>query len=502
MQLAPFARYVLASALLVSLAACGGSGDGIEASAGGSSQAGGLPLEVAAGEPGSPAVVDSSAAVDTPATVGSSVIDAPVSGSAAGPVAGGEPSTNPTEVASEGATGGELTAGPDAALGTDGASAGSIVPPVPAGPLVSTDEPPTEPPVAYARKVPMKGPVFVPTTYTGMHAHRWPGGASPAPTYSYGTVRSLNYDPADNLGILWYGIHKGEHQYDWSKMDQWVETHHSAGKQLMYTLYGTPAYCSSNMSQRDPYNRLGGDRMPSSLTCVQQFIDSLVRRYNGDGVRRIQYIEIWNEPTFGGIPYWRDSASDLARLGRTVYQTAKAADSGVKVLWPSFVEWYSGVSVWADNIEYGNASDGVGGTGKDWADGFAFHFYSYSTNMNSLMNNQESVLKTLEALGKTEWETYNTEMGFGDGYAASLSTEVKATLVKRWMALSAAYGNKVAILYSHDGSNLGSPATNDTMAEAMEELHHRLVGKTIRDAGVLEDGRVFIVFGDNSTWLL
>ena len=462
MQLAPFARFALASALIVGLAACGSSGGEGGAGTGSTGQ----------GRGPSQAVAEASTGTD------------PAAGASADAARTGGASTDPADRGD---------------LPTAGASASAAVPP---GPEVTTDDPPTEPPVAYARKVPMKGPVYVPTTFTGMHAHRWPGGSSPAPTYSYGTVRSLNYDPADNLGVLWYAIHKAEQQYDWSKMDQWVSTHHGAGKQLMYTLYGTPSYCAST-STKDPYNQPGGESKPRSLSCVQQFIDALVRRYNGDGVRRIQYIEIWNEPTFAGIPYWRSSASDLVQLGRTVYQTAKAVDPGVKVLWPSFVEWYSGVSVWADNIEYGNASDGVGGTGKDWADGFAFHFYSYSTNMTSLMDNQESVLKTMEALGKTEWETFNTEMGFGDGYAASLdSSDLKATLVKRWMALSAAYGNKVAILYSHDGSNLGSPATSGTMSAAIEELHQRLVGKTIREAGVLEDGRVFVVFGDNSTWLI
>lgn len=476
MKVLPFARFALASALIVALAACGGSGEALEGNPSGSTSSewpggsadGTAPL--ASGGSGSAGATDGTVAE------GRAGRDALTGGASVLPGAEPQPASGGTDVGR-----------PPAAE---------------PGPEITTDDPPTSPPVAYARKVPMKGPVYIPATFTGLHAHRWPGGSSPAPTYQYGTVRSLNYDPADNLGILWYGIHKGENQYDWSKMDQWVNTHSAAGKALMYTLYGTPSYCSSNLSQRDPYNRLGGDRMPSSLSCVQQFIDALVRRYNGDGVRRIQYIEIWNEPTFGGIPYWRDSASDLAKLGRTVYQTAKAVDPGIKVLWPSFVEWYSGVAVWADNIEYGNASDGAGGKGKDWADGFAFHFYSYSTNMTSLMNNQESVFATLEALGKSDWAVYNTEMGFGDGYAASLSTEVKATLVRRWMALSAAYGNKAAILYSHDGSNLGNPASNDTMAAAMDELHQRLVGKTIREAGVLTDGRVFIVFGDNTTWLI
>jgi hypothetical protein len=372
----------------------------------------------------------------------------------------------------------------------------------PTGPVVTATGAPTLPPVAYKRKVPMAGPVAVPTTFSGLHSHRWPVGSSPAPTYGYGTARSLNFDPKDNLGILWYGINKADNVYDWSNMDQWVETHYKAGKQLIYTLYGTPQFCTSNTSTRDMYNQPGGDRKPSSLTCVQKFVDALVRRYNGNGVRKVHMIEIWNEPDFVGIPYWRDSASDLAQVGRTVYQSAKAVDPGIKVLWPSFVEWASGVTVWQNNVVYGNASDGAGGVGKNWADGFAFHYYSYGTNVETLMDYLESARKTIEAVGKPNWEMYNTEMGFGDGYAASLPDSVKAVLVQRWMALNAAYGMKVAVLYSHDGSNLSSPATNPTMAAAINQAHVQLTGKTIREAGVLTDGRVFVVFGDNSTWVI
>ena len=115
-------------------------------------------------------------------------------------------------------------------------------------PPVTPPPPPPPPSATYRRKVPMTAAVAVPTTFSGLHSHRWPGGSSPAPTYGYGTVRSLNFDPADNLGILWYGINKADGQYDWSKMDQWVQTHYSAGKQLVYSLYGTPAWCSSNTS--------------------------------------------------------------------------------------------------------------------------------------------------------------------------------------------------------------------------------------------------------------
>ncbi|MGE0310547.1 MAG: hypothetical protein AB7P21_02840 [Lautropia sp.] len=371
-----------------------------------------------------------------------------------------------------------------------------------AAPVVTTAAAPTAPPVSYRRKVPMSGPVVVPAGFTGIHTHFWPG-ASAAPTYGYGTVRSLNYY-GDNtsLGILWYGINTADGVYDWSKMDNWVSTHHNAGKQIIYTLYGTPAWCSSNLGIKDLYNRAGGDSKPSSLTCVQKFVDALVRRYNGDGVRRIQKFEIWNEPNFQGYAYWRNTAADLAAVGRTVYQTAKAVDPGIQVLWPAFVEWYSAPSVWADNVEYANASDGAGGIGKQWADGFSFHFYAYNTGMDDLMDNQESAIRTLAAIGKSNWDRHNSEMGFGDGYGPTLSASVKATTIKRWMALSAAYGNKVAALYAHDSEHIGYPASTPEISAAIDEVNRMLPGKTIREAGVLQDGRVFVVFGDNTTWLI
>ena len=389
-----------------------------------------------------------------------------------------------------------------AAATTTAVVAAASAPAAAAVPAVTTSAAPTAPPVSYRRKVPMSGPVAVPANFTGIHSHYWPGPA-PAPTYDYGTVRSLNYyGDYETLGILWYGINTADGVYNWAKMDNWVNTHHAAGKQIIYSLYGTPEWCASNTGIRDLYNRAGGDSKPASLTCVQKFVDALVRRYNGDGVRRIQKLEIWNEPNFQGYAYWRNSAADLAALGRTVYQTAKAADAGIQILWPAFVEWYSGPVVWADNVEYANASDGAGGTGKQWADAFAFHFYAYNTGMDDLMDNQESAIKTLAAIGRPNLDRHNTEMGFGDGYGETLSTAVKATTIKRWMALSAAYGNKVAALYAHESGHLGAPAYTAEISTAINELHQKLAGKTIREAGVLQDGRVFIVFGDNSTWLI
>jgi hypothetical protein len=282
----------------------------------------------------------------------------------------------------------------------------------------------------------------------------------------------------------------------------WVDVHWRAGRQLIYTLYGTPRWCTSRPALADPYHQPGGDSKPRDLACAGKFVEALVKRYNGGGVRKIANLEIWNEPNFAGLKYWRDSAADLAALGRTVYRAAKRADPGIRILWPSFVEWYEGPAVWKDNLEYGAASDGAGGKGVDWADAFAFHFYGYTTGLDDLMDTQESVRMTLAALGRPQWQAFNTEMGFGEGWGETLPQSTQALLIRRWAALCAAYGNQVAAFYAHENDHLGSPAYNPETAGALDEAHRRLAGRTIVEAGVLQDGRVLIRFDDNSSWAI
>src|SRR5690606_22873015 len=90
------------------------------------------------------------------------------------------------------------------------------------------------------------GPVQVPRDYVGIHFHRWPrrwrmGDVdSPAPTYRYGAVRSLNYD-----GVAWRDLQLAPGAYDFKRLDEWVDTHAARGHTMMFTLYGTPTWAST-----------------------------------------------------------------------------------------------------------------------------------------------------------------------------------------------------------------------------------------------------------------
>ncbi len=255
MRVVSFSRIAAAGSLVLSVTACGGSGQDDSQNQAADPQSGLVASAVAHAANnriGSEYFALTSGNPDT----GSILLD-PAGASGALPTAPATPATGaPASVGSTPTAPATPATGAPASVGsTPSAPATPAI--VGDTPVVTTSAPPTQPSVAYRRKVPMTAPVAVPTTFSGLHSHRWPVGSSPAPTYGYGTVRSLNFDPNDDLGILWYGINKADGQYDWSKMDQWVQTHYSAGKQLVYSLYGTPAWCSSN-TRRERHVQPGG----------------------------------------------------------------------------------------------------------------------------------------------------------------------------------------------------------------------------------------------------
>ena len=363
------------------------------------------------------------------------------------------------------------------------------------------------PPARMVRRVPLDRDVEVPRNFVGMHLHRWPGGPSSAPRFPFGVVRSLNYDPRSaGGGIHWNAIERESGRFDWGLLDTWVDTHRRAGRDLVYTLYGTPAWCASR-STPDAYGKPGGDSPPTDLRFVRRFVTALVDRYNGGGSRRIGCIETWNEPTFDGTQTWKGSATELAAIGRALFTSAKAIDPGVRILWPAFVDSLeSGEPV--PNLfkythqAYAKASDGSGGRGRDWADALNFHYYHTGKipGASNLMDHQDSMLAVRTSLERPGWPIYLSEIGFLDGVGERYTVDEKVSYVQRWAMLSAAYGNAMIGFYSYESvTNLGAPKDEPRIADAIGEMHTRLSGASIVEAGLLEDGSVWVCFADGTT---
>ncbi len=359
-----------------------------------------------------------------------------------------------------------------------------------------------KPPAAIRRSIVAAGAVQVPRDFIAMHFHRWPrvhypgSTVSPAPTYRYGTVRSLNYD-----GILWRDLHRAPGEFTFDHLDHWVDTHWRAGKTLIYTVYGTPRWATTRPQVNDLYQQPGGDSKPRDLGQLAEFVTRLVARYNGDGRQRIRFIESWNEPEFTGVPYWRDSAEDLAALSRTIYGAAKAVDPAILVLFPPFTHLIDGPRVYPKMVDYAFAKDGRGGRGRDWADALTFHYYHYGgADVTPLLDTIDGVRLTRAAIGRPQWPIYLTELGEGEGWSPqSPPSAEKATRVCRWLAVSAAAGLRIAGLYSHESDHLGQPAHDATVAAAIDRMHLLLAGRTISDAAILADRTVWLRLDDGRT---
>ena len=272
----------------------------------------------------------------------------------------------------------------------------------------------------------LEAPIEIPPNFLGMHLHRWPEGAplSPAPSYGYGAVRSHDYS-GKGAGICWGAIHMADGVFDWSAMDAWVAAHRAAGKTLIYTVYGTPAWLALSSTQKDAYGRTGAGSPPRSLEALTEFIETLVRRYNRPGSRSIGFIEIWNEPHFAHNPanFWWGSARELAAMGRVIYRAAKRADPLICVLSPGFDDNLTGAMSFSSLTlsaarnsslyQYLSASDGVGGRGGDWCEGIAFHTYeaviaSASTGIEGSL----TLLRAMLYLMKLSLPLYCTSAAF------------------------------------------------------------------------------------------
>ena len=340
-----------------------------------------------------------------------------------------------------------------------------------------------------------------------MHFHRWPEGTplSPAPTYSYGTVRSHDYR------IPWHDVHTGPGTFNWASMDNWVQTHRGHGKTLIYTLYGTPRWAAAMPATIDAFGKPGAGGPPQTLEYLAEFVTAVVQRYNTSRDRGIHFFEIWNEPHFqrDNKGFWWGGPDQLAAMGRVVYQSAKRVDPGITILSPGFDGIPTGhfnpnqQGVQASMRLYLQAPDGNGSNGAHWLDGIAIHTYdAYITDpTHGIEGTLLQVTETLQHLG-IRVPVYTTEAGYGaktDFGRGSLA--YKATLLRRQAAAQAAYGVKALCYYAHDDDYIGNPSQNPIIANALTDISNTLAGRQLKQVTVLPTGEVRVITQSGTvTW--
>lgn len=314
---------------------------------------------------------------------------------------------------------------------------------------------------------------------------------------TFKTVRS--HDMENGKG-RWQKIETTAGVFDWADMDSWVSAHYAAGRDIVFTLFGTPTYYSARPTEQGIYgpSNLGIQAEPSDMSKWDTFCTTVATRYLG----KIKYYEVWNEPNMnnngttasGTSFFFSGTFAKLSEMVRRANQAIKAVDPTAKIICPAVQGWAASANA-SDTYFAGMvaASSGDGGLTpmKNWFDIVGVHLYPPSVNR---VQDLPAIIDRLVALKATAsisaMEVWDTESApIGTGYEVTDLTDDKAwRLMLRHLVITAAKGIARTIYYQYDHGTMGF-AGRTYLIRQREALIAEL-NSGISGASMFTDGRV------------
>jgi hypothetical protein len=176
--------------------------------------------------------------------------------------------------------------------------------------------------------------------------------------------------------------------YDWVSFDELFTA--NTTKQIMMVL-GCPAdYLVSTAAVGGAYNGGKSNMCPTDLTAWATAVTAMVNRAKNTHGRTGLLWELWNE--IDQTAAYAGTVADLGPYTRVTAQAIKAVDPTAVILGPSIAS--NDAPKVATMVSYLNASDGAGGTAKQWLDGTSTHLYNqlaaqWSQNENAIVYAQQ-----------------------------------------------------------------------------------------------------------------
>lgn len=350
-------------------------------------------------------------------------------------------------------------------------------------------------------------PVTVPRNYLGMHCN-FPqlatGVSNPPPTFGFGTYRT------QSAGIAWNHCNPSNGVYNWTLLDAVIDYHYSRGRDICFVFYGTPTWAASITGTNGPYGGNGEASPPSNNAFAGTFITALLTRYNGSGVKKIRYLELWNEPSYGvtasNLYYW-GTAVQLVATSRVVFDAAKAVDPTITILSPGFdrVDPDNTVAAFLTAVDPVSAK-----TGLQLVEGVAFHAY-YTTGFGpmSIVNGGTPYYVDMTRIraaivsagGSVSMPLYCTEWGLSTAVGgtvlaqfAALSSSLRKARIGRTLLMAALQGCQFFGVYAFGAplENLSGDLAEDYPGaiEALVDIHTRIAGKTLTAATIDQAGQI------------
>lgn len=355
-------------------------------------------------------------------------------------------------------------------------------------------------------------PFAVPPDYVGLHSNHGLGLPVAPPAYAYDAVRSHDTDDAgDWPATQWARIEVRPGVYDWRGVDAWIGAH--PGRTRIWVLFGCPAFYQKYPGEPWLYPYLpGGGSPPRDPVAAATFIRALLDRHP----RQIQFVEIWNEPNFGPgrggfegrwLPtsskpgFFTGTAGDLAAMARVVRGVLPA---DVKLMAGAWESQSENATTANSLIRFSMAPDGAGGRGRDHVQALSVHAYTYRNDPDAMIRELRNYRLRFEDAGyPAGLPAYVTECGAEAPEVWSESrppVAVKVRIMKRWLMIPAALGYSGVYLYKHSVMrNLGDPAREPALAEAITAIRNGLRGRIVTEAAVLADDTIWLSFSDGTT---
>ncbi len=175
--------------------------------------------------------------------------------------------------------------------------------------------------------------------------------------------------------MKWSDLNIAQGVYDWSNFDTWMSTSQANGQDVLFTVYNTPAWASSNPTALCAAT-VGGCYPPLDLNADgtgtnQHFKDFVTALIKHAGAGKIKYLEIWNEPNI--TTEWTGTYAQLVRMAKDASTVAKGIDPNILISGPP--ETGDGKNSlymnWLGNF--------LAAGGGQYVDTIDFHGYAYQT---------------------------------------------------------------------------------------------------------------------------
>jgi hypothetical protein len=235
--------------------------------------------------------------------------------------------------------------------------------------VADSSSPPLTASAPFAINVQAAGVQRITPQFFGMHINRR-NATFPMPTIPFGAYRTI-----DTYRTLWNGIETAPGVYDFTTIDSRVADSQAAAVDVLYTIYGTPTFHSSDPTDAGCGVGLGACEPPSDVNAdgsgtdasLIAFLTALVNHVGG----QIQYYEVWNEANI--TSEYNGTWPQLVRMAQDARATILSINPNATILSPSFAELtYSSAA--AKEAAY-LATSVNGSTGSQAADIINFHGY-------------------------------------------------------------------------------------------------------------------------------